>query len=62
MIDQHEYGYLTETNSSEVVIARNSNSADKRLKEIMAVITRKLHEAVKEIEPTREEWFGAISF
>lgn len=28
----------------------------------MAVITRKLHEAVKEIEPTHEEWMAAIRF
>jgi hydroxyquinol 1,2-dioxygenase len=62
MIDQHEYGYFAEANSSEVVIARNRNSADERLKQIMAVITRKLHEAVKEIEPTQEEWLGAIKF
>jgi catechol 1,2-dioxygenase len=48
MIDQHEYGYFTEANSSGVVIARNRNSTDERLKQIMAVIIRKLHEAVKE--------------
>lgn len=62
MVGQHEYGYFTEANSSEAVIARNRNSTDERLKQIMAVITRKLHEAVKEIEPTQEEWFGAIKF
>ena len=28
----------------------------------MDVIIRKLHEAVKEIEPTQEEWFEAIQF
>ena len=28
----------------------------------MEVITRKLHEAVKEIEPTQDEWFQAIQF
>jgi hypothetical protein len=28
----------------------------------MEVLTRKLHEAVKEIEPTQEEWFQAIQF
>jgi catechol 1,2-dioxygenase len=28
----------------------------------MEVITRKLHEAVKEIEPTQEEWMTAIQF
>ncbi len=28
----------------------------------MDVIIRKLHEAVKEIEPTQKEWFEAIQF
>ncbi len=28
----------------------------------MEVVTRKLHEAVKEIEPTQDEWFAAIQF
>jgi hydroxyquinol 1,2-dioxygenase len=29
---------------------------------VMEIITRKLHEAVKEIEPTEAEWFRAIMF
>lgn len=62
MIDEHEYGYFTEANSAEVVVARNKNATDERLKQVMEVITRKLHEAVKEIEPTQEEWFRAIMF
>ncbi|WP_136620136.1 MULTISPECIES: intradiol ring-cleavage dioxygenase [Mesorhizobium] len=62
MIDEHESGYFTEANSAEIVVARNRNAGDERLKEVMEVITRKLHEAVKEIEPTQEEWFGAIMF
>jgi hypothetical protein len=37
--------------------------ADERLAQVMEVITRKhLHAAVKEIEPTQEEWFEAIMF
>lgn len=61
-MDDHEQGYFTEENSAEVVIGRNKNAKDARLKEVMAVITRKLHEAVKEIEPTQQEWFEAIMF
>ena len=61
-MDTHEKGFSTEENSVEVVIGRNANSRDERLKEVIAVITRKLHEAVKEIEPTQEEWFKAIMF
>jgi len=62
MIGEHEYGYFTEENSADVVVARNRNAEDERLKQVMEVITRKLHEAVKEIEPTQEEWFRAILF
>lgn len=56
------FGYFTEENSSDVVIARNAEAKDERLKEVMAVITRKLHEAVTEIEPTQDEWMEAIMF
>jgi catechol 1,2-dioxygenase len=55
-------GYFTEANSAEVVIARNAKAADARLAEVMAVIVRHLHAAVKEIEPTTEEWMKAIQF
>ncbi|PPT73834.1 6-chlorohydroxyquinol-1,2-dioxygenase [Xanthomonas arboricola] len=37
-------------------------AADPRLRAILEVLTRHLHEAVKEIEPTHEEWFAAIRF
>lgn len=56
-----ESGFFTEAGSAEAVIARN-NAEDARLQQVMAVITRKLHEAVKEIEPTEAEWFAAIQF
>ncbi|MEM8700313.1 MAG: intradiol ring-cleavage dioxygenase [Pseudomonadota bacterium] len=61
-MEAHELGYFTEENSAEVVTGRNKNASDPRLKEVMEVVTRKLHEAVKEIEPTQEEWFKAIQF
>ena len=57
-----EQGFFTEENSAEVVISRNALAKDERLKEIMAVVTRKLHEAVRELEPTQEEWMAAIQF
>lgn len=62
MPSEHEYGYFTEADSADVVVARNKNAKDERLRQVMEVITRKLHEAVKEIEPTQEEWFRAILF
>lgn len=57
-----ETGYFTEANSAEVVVSRNAKAEDKRLAEVMAVIVKHLHAAVKEIEPTQEEWFRAIMF
>lgn len=61
-MDTHEKGFFTEENSVEVVTGRNRNAGDERLKQVMEVVTRKLHEAVKELEPTQEEWFKAIMF
>ncbi|PHP66696.1 6-chlorohydroxyquinol-1,2-dioxygenase [Zhengella mangrovi] len=61
-MEAHEKGYFTEDDSVEVVTGRNTNARDERLKFIMDVVTRKLHEAVKEIEPTEKEWFDAIMF
>jgi hydroxyquinol 1,2-dioxygenase len=57
-----EQGYFTEANSADVVISRNANAENKRLAQVMEVITRHLHAAVKEIEPTEKEWFDAIMF
>lgn len=61
-METHEQGFFTEENSAEVVIGRNANAKDKRLAEVIAAITRHLHAAVKEIEPTQQEWFEAIKF
>jgi catechol 1,2-dioxygenase len=58
----HEIGYFTEANSVEVVTGRNAAAEDARLREVMEVIIRKLHEAVREIEPTEAEWMAAIQF
>jgi hydroxyquinol 1,2-dioxygenase len=55
-------GYFTEADSAEVVIGRNDPTKNPRLVEVMAVIVRHLHAAVKEIEPTQEEWFATIQF
>jgi catechol 1,2-dioxygenase len=62
MPDAHEQGYFTEATSAEVVTGRNRNAKDTRLKQVMEVITRHLHAAVKEIEPSTEEWLQAILF
>ncbi|MDE1996638.1 MAG: intradiol ring-cleavage dioxygenase [Rhizobiaceae bacterium] len=61
-MDAHEKGFFTEENSVEVVTGRNRHAKDERLKQVMEVVTRKMHEAVKEIEPTQDEWLQAILF
>lgn len=61
-MEAHEKGFFTEADSAQVVAGRNRNARDPRLKAVMEVVTRKLHEAVKEIEPTQEEWLKAILF
>lgn len=55
-------GYFVERNSDEVVNGRIGASADTRTAEIMCIIVRHLHAAVKEIEPSHEEWMRAIEF
>jgi hydroxyquinol 1,2-dioxygenase len=62
MTAAHERGFFTEADSVAVVTGRNAAAEDARLRQVMEVITRKLHEAVKEIEPTEAEWFQAIRF
>lgn len=54
--------YFTEAQSAEVVNARMAPDADPRLREIMTVMVRHLHAAVKEVKLTSEEWFQAIGF
>ena len=61
-MDAHEKGYFTEADSAEVVIGRMEKCDDPRLKEVVAAIVRHMHAAVKEIEPTQEEWMQAILF
>src|SRR5246500_5883544 len=54
--------YFDEARSAEVVNARMSDDADGRLRQVMSVLVKHLHAAIKEIEPTHEEWFTAIRF
>ena len=61
-MEPHGKGYFTEANSAETVIGSMEKCADPRLKEVMAAIVRHLHAAVKEAEPSREEWMKAILF
>ena len=53
---------FNEKNATEAVLNSFSGIKDKRLKEIMSSIIFHLHEVVKEVEPTEEEWMKAIMF
>ncbi|MEG9862736.1 MAG: intradiol ring-cleavage dioxygenase [Parvularculales bacterium] len=57
-----ETKYFTEENSAEVVASRATERTDARTREIYTVVVKHLHEAVKELEPTQEEWMQAIQF
>lgn len=61
-ISETDEGLFDAERSAEVVNARMSSSADPRLREIMAVIVRHLHAAIKEAAITPEEWMHGIRF
>ena len=61
-MNTQEQGYFTEANSAEVVISRIAADTDPRLRQIVSVLVKHLHAAVKELEPSQEEWLQAIQF
>jgi protocatechuate 3,4-dioxygenase beta subunit len=61
-MNTQEQGYFTEENSADVVISQIAATTEPRLAEVISAITRHLHAAVKEIEPTQDEWLAAIKF
>jgi protocatechuate 3,4-dioxygenase beta subunit len=54
--------YFDETSSADVVNSRMGPDADPRMRQVMEALVRHLHAAIKEIEPTHEEWLAAIRF
>ena len=62
IVTQKQYALFSEEHSAEVVNARMGENADPRLREIVGALVRHLHAAVKEVEPTQEEWLAAIDF
>ena len=56
------YPYFEEATSAEVVNARMGADINPRLRAVMAALVKHLHAAVKEVEPTHEEWLEAIKF
>lgn len=57
-----KYPYFEEKTSVEVVNARMGPDVDPRLRQVMGVLVKHLHAAIKEIEPTHEEWLQGIKF
>jgi hydroxyquinol 1,2-dioxygenase len=57
-----DLSYFSEENSEAVVNGRTGAAANPRVKEVMAAVVRHLHAAVKETEPTLDEWMAAIQF
>jgi hydroxyquinol 1,2-dioxygenase len=47
---------------TDAVLERFKNTPDPRLKEIINSVVRHLHDCVREIEPSFEEWMAAIQF
>lgn len=61
-IDKPRYPLFTEADSAETVNARIGPDVDPRTRQIAEAVVRHLHAAVKEIQPTHEEWLAAIHF
>jgi hydroxyquinol 1,2-dioxygenase len=57
-----KYPYFEEETSADVVLARMGPEASPRMRQVMTSLVRHLHEAVKEIRPSHEEWLEAIKF
>src|SRR5579863_857790 len=53
---------FNEHSITDAVLERFANTPDPRLKEIVGSIVRHLHDCVREIEPSFEEWMAAIQF
>jgi hydroxyquinol 1,2-dioxygenase len=53
---------FNENNATEAVLSSFAKIKDKRLKEIMNSIITHLHQVVKEVEPTEDEWMKAIMY
>ena len=53
---------LTFDNLTETVVKAYDGTADPRLKQILGVLIPKLHDFVREVELTPQEWEGAMGF
>lgn len=55
-------GFLDEENSVATVNSRMGATVDPRMARIMSSVVKHLHEVIKEVEPTHDEWRQAIDF
>jgi catechol 1,2-dioxygenase len=53
---------LTEKNVTEAAMAQLAGCRDARLRQVVGAAIRHLHDLVREVEPTPEEWLAAIRF
>lgn len=53
---------FSEETATEAVIARFAGTRDLRLKQVMTSLTRHLHDFIRDVEPTEDEWGAAIDF
>ncbi|MDX2680636.1 intradiol ring-cleavage dioxygenase [Streptomyces soliscabiei] len=51
-----------ETETTTAVLESFAHTSDPRLREVLASLTRHLHDFVRDIEPTQAEWERAIDF
>lgn len=59
---QQDNPYFEEANSAEVVNRRMGSNTDPRMRRAMEILVAHLHAAVREIQPTQEEWLAVIKF
>ncbi len=55
-------GYFTEENSVDAVNGRMGDAASPRVQKVMTSLVRHLHDFVKDVELTQQEWELAIDF
>lgn len=53
---------FTEHNITEMAIERMANAKNERLRQVMESLLRHLHDFVREVELTEEEWMAGIQF
>jgi catechol 1,2-dioxygenase len=53
---------FTEETATDIVLSRMGGDVDPRLCQVMTSIISHVHAIVREVEPTQDEWFQAISF